>query len=79
MNYYQRIRDLREDNDLKQENIANVLGIKREQYSRYELGKNMMPIDKYIKLALFYNVSLDYITGIIDDPKQIKEIKKWIQ
>lgn len=76
MNYYQRIRDLREDKDLKQEEIANILEIKREQYSRYERGTNMMPIDKYIKLAIFYNVSLDYITGIINEPKPIKEIKK---
>lgn len=72
MNYYQRIRDLREDNDLNQEDIAKLLGIQQTQYSRYELGKNMMSIDKYIKLALFYNVSLDYITGIINEPKKIK-------
>lgn len=76
MNYYQRIRDLREDKDLNQEDIAKILEIKREQYSRYERGMNMMPIDKYIKLAIFYNVSLDYITGIINEPRQIKEIKK---
>lgn len=72
MNYYQRIRDLREDRDLKQEDIAKILGIAQTQYSRYELGKNMMTIDKYIKLALFYNVSLDYIAGIINEPKPIK-------
>lgn len=72
MNYYQRLRDIREDRDLKQEDIAKILDIQQTQYSRYELGKNMMPIDKYIKLALFYNISLDYITGIINEPKPIR-------
>lgn len=72
MNYYQRLRDLREDKDLNQEDIAKLLGIQQTQYSRYELGKNMMPIDKYIKLAIFYNVSLDFITGIINEPRPIK-------
>ncbi len=72
MNYYQRLRDLREDKDLTQEDVAKLLGIKQTQYSRYEIGKNMMSIEKYIKLAIFYNVSLDYIAGIINDPKPIK-------
>lgn len=76
MNYYQRLRDIREDRDLKQEDIAKILDIQQTQYSRYELGKNMMPIDKYIKLALFYNVSLDYITGIINEQKPIRIEKK---
>lgn len=72
MNYYERLRDLREDKDLNQEDVAKLLGIQQTQYSRYELGKNMMPIDKYIKLALFYNVSLDFITGLINEPRKIK-------
>lgn len=76
MNYYQRLRDLREDNDLKQEEIARILNINQTQYSRYELGKNMMSVDRYIKLALFYNVSLDYLLGIIDTPHKIFEKKK---
>ena len=71
MNYYQRLRDVREDYDLKQEDIAKILGINQTQYSRYELGKNMMGIDKYITLAKFYNISIDYLAGIVDKPKTI--------
>lgn len=76
MNYYQRLRDMREDNELKQEDIAKVLNIKQTQYSRYELGKNDMRIENYIKLAIFYNTSLDYLTGIIDEPHKIFPNKK---
>jgi len=72
INYYQRIRDLREDHDLKQKDVAEFLDIKQSDYSKYELGKHMMGIDKYIKLAQFYNVSLDYIAGLIDTPEKLK-------
>lgn len=72
MNYYQRIKDLREDRDLKQEEIAKVLNIKQTQYSRYELGKNMMGIDKYIILAKYYNVSLDYLAGLTNEYKALR-------
>ena len=71
MNFYQRLRDVREDNNLKQEDIAKFLGINQTQYSRYELGKNMMGIDKYIALAKFYNVSIDYLAGLIEEPKTV--------
>ena len=74
MNYYQRLKDIREDNELKQEEIAKVLGIQQTHYSRYERGKCMMGIDKYIKLAKFYNVSLDYLAGIIDSPRTLNGI-----
>ena len=73
MNYYQRIRDLREDKDLNQKQIAEILGIKQSDYSKYELGKHMMGIDKYITLAEYYNVSLDYICGLIDTPRKLKK------
>lgn len=72
MNYYQRLRDIREDNDLTQTQIAQVLDIQQTQYSRYERGAVQMSIDKYIILAKYYNISLDYITGIIDEPQKIK-------
>lgn len=72
MNYYQRLRDIREDNDLTQTDVARVLNIQQTQYSRYERGAAQMSIDKYIVLAKYYNISLDYITGIIDEPKKIK-------
>ena len=71
MEYYQRLKDLREDHDLTQQDIAQVLQTTREQVSKYETGKQMMGVDKYIKLAKFYNVSLDYLTGMIDTPKKL--------
>ena len=63
MEFYQRLKDLREDHDLTQNDIAEVLQTTREQISKYETGKQMMGVDKYMKLARFYNVSLDYLTG----------------
>ncbi len=71
MDRYQRLRDMREDHDLTQEDIARVLQTTRTQISKYELGKQMMGVDKYIKLAKFYNVSLDYLTGLIDTPRKL--------
>ena len=72
MNIYQRIRDLREDNDLTQEQIAKVLNTTRHQIHKYETGKQMMGIDKYIKLARYYNVTLDYLAGLIDFPEKLE-------
>ena len=68
-----RLKDIREDNDLKQEKIAEILQISRQYYSRYELGQVELPIRHYIKLAEFYNVSIDYLTGLVSNPKPIKE------
>ena len=76
MNYYQRLKDIREDRELKQETIAKVLNIQQTHYSRYELGKQMMGIDKYIKLAKYYDVSLDFLTGLIDEPVKLSESRK---
>ena len=64
MNYIKKIRDLREDNDKTQTDIANFLGIKQTVYSRYEVGKNEIPLHHLIKLAEYYDVSLDYICGL---------------
>ena len=61
--YVERIRDLREDNDLKQKTIAELLGTTQQVYSRYENGTNEIPLHHIITLARFYNVSLDYIAG----------------
>lgn len=72
MNYYQRIRDMREDKDLNQATVAEILGISQSDYSKYELGKHMMGIDKYIILAEFYNVSLDFLAGLIDFPEKLR-------
>lgn len=71
MNYYQRLKDMREDRDLTQAEIAEVIGTKQSDYSKYELGKHMMGIDKYIALAKFYNVSIDYLAGLTDKPKTL--------
>ena len=71
MEYYERLRDLREDRDLTQAEIAELLQTTQEQISKYETGKQMMGIDKYIKLAQYYNISLDYLTGMIDTPKKL--------
>ena len=69
MHYTQRLKDLREDKDLKQEAIAITLNITRQQYQLYESGKRKLPIDYLIKLCNFYNVSADYILGITDTYK----------
>ena len=71
MDVFQRMKDLREDHDLSQEDIAKILQTTREQVSKYETGKQMMGADKYIKLAKYYNVSLDYLMGLIDTPKKL--------
>lgn len=60
---YQRIRDLREDNDLKQQELADLLHIKQTTYSKYELGKINVPIEVFIKLADYYKTSIDYLVG----------------
>lgn len=63
MNYYPRIRDLREDHDLTQTYVANMLSMKQSQYCRYEKGYRDIPTDILIKLADFYKTSTDYILG----------------
>ena len=60
---YKRIKDTREDNDLTQKEVAEALGIDFRQYSRYENGKNQIPVNYLIKLADFYHVSTDYLLG----------------
>lgn len=58
-----KIKDLREDNDLSQKEIAKILNISQVAYSYYEIGKRNIPLDLLIKLADYYNVTLDYIVG----------------
>lgn len=66
MYFYQRIKDLREDNDQKQETIAKLLKITQPQYHLYESGKREIPLHLAIILADFYEVSLDYLVGRSD-------------
>lgn len=67
--YFKRLKDLREDKDLKQENVANYLKITRQQYGLYEIGKRTIPVDLLLELASFYNTSTDYILGITNEIK----------
>lgn len=67
--FYQRLRDLKEDKDLKQSSVAEVINVSENQYGRYERGENDIPFEKALILANFYNVSLDYIAGRTNDKK----------
>ena len=64
-----RLKDLREDHDLKQEEIAKILNISQTNYSKYELEKVNIPISSLIVLADFYNTSIDYLIGLTDEIK----------
>ena len=66
---YERIRNLRVDANLTQEKVAQVLDIKQNTYSQYEIGVSRYPIEALIKLAKFYNTSIDYLVGLTDEPK----------
>ncbi len=68
---YKRIRDLREDADLTQKQIAQMLHCSQQVYSNYELGQRDIPTAVLIQLAKFYNVSVDYILGISDKKEQV--------
>ena len=69
---YQRIRDLREDRDLKQRQMAEFLNCSQQVYSNYELGQRDIPTDVLIKLSRFYKVSTDYLLGLTNNPRQNK-------
>lgn len=75
MNYVKRIRDLREDNDLTQTEVAKILNTNQKVYSRYETAENEMPIRHLVALCKFYNVSSDYILGFTNNPKPLP--KDW--
>ena len=66
---YKRIRDLREDHDLTQKQLAKELNCSKQVYSNYELGQRDIPTDILKKLSAFYNVSADYILEITNNPK----------
>ena len=73
-----RIRDLREDNNMNQTQIAQLLGIQQNSYSQIESGKNNLQIDHLIKLSKFYNTSTDYILGLTNEIKPYPRIKSKI-
>lgn len=68
--FYPRLRDLREDNDLTQQQVADFLKMKQSQYSRYERGIRDIPTDVLIALAKYYNTTTDYILGLTNNPKK---------
>lgn len=69
MYFYQRLKDLREDMDLNQSKIADIIKTSQSYYAQYENGKRPLPFDRAIELAKFYNVSLDYIAGRTNDKR----------
>ena len=71
LQHYERLKFMREDHDLTQADIAKLLKTTRQQVSKWETGVQMMGVDKYILLAKQYNVSLDYLLGLIDIPRKL--------
>ena len=72
-NYYRRIKDLREDHDYSQQFVAEYLGMKQPQYSRYERGLRDIPTDVLIRLSKLYNTSTDYLLGLTNLPSSNKK------
>ena len=66
---YERIRDMRVDRGLTQRQIAELLNVSQNTYSQYEIGVTRYPLDAVIKLAEYYNVSIDYLVGLSDNPE----------
>ncbi len=74
-----RIRELREDRDLTQKELAKILSCTQQTYSRYESGEIVIDINNLIKLAFFYNTSIDYLVGITDEIKPYSASKRACQ
>lgn len=72
---FERLKDIREDRDFTQEDIAKLLKTTQEQYSRYERGVRIIPIDRLAILAEYYNVSIDYLVGLTNERKPYPKIK----
>lgn len=70
--YYRRLRDMREDHDLTQAQVADYLGMKQPQYYRYETGIRDIPTDVLIRLARLYATSTDYLLGLTQNPEPYK-------
>ena len=70
MYFYERLKDLREEREKKQIEIAMLLNTSQEQYSRWENGVRELPMHHFITLANFYHVSIDYLVGITDNPNR---------
>ncbi len=68
---YQRVRDLREDHNLKQRDMAKILNCSQQVYSNYELGQRDIPTEILISLSAYYGVSVDYLLGLTDNPSRL--------
>lgn len=69
---FKRLRDLREDKNLSQKRLAEILNMSQTGYSKYETGENDIPTEILIALSKFYGVSIDYLLELTDDPKQYR-------
>ena len=76
MNMNLRIRDLREDSDLTQKQIADMLLCDQSLYSKYERGIRVLPLDAAVKLSAFYGTSVDYLVGLTDESKPYPKAKR---
>lgn len=70
--YFKRLKDIREDRELTQAKVAKILNMKQQQYARYESGKNEIPFEYIIKLAKYYDVSIDYLAELTDEIRPYK-------
>ena len=70
--HYTRLKDLREDHDMTQQELVNLLGMHKTTYTNYEQGKRELPLSLAVRLAKLYNVSLDYIAGLSGEPEPIE-------
>ena len=73
---YGRIRDIRTDRGLTQEDVAKILHVSQNTYSQYEIGTTRYPLDAVVQLAEFYGVSVDYLVGLTDEPTPYPRKKK---
>ena len=71
-----KLRELREEHNLLQKEVCDILGVSQQQYSHLESGKSMLNSEQMVKLAEYYNVSADYILGLIQRPRPLHEYKK---
>ena len=71
MQFNQRLKEIRIARGASQQSVADALGILRPQYARYEIGVYPMPIEHYVKFARYFNLSIDYLTGLIDAPEKL--------
>ena len=70
-----RLKEIREDRDYKQSDIAKVLGTTQQQYSKYELGIQLISVERLVKLAKFYGTSVDYLIGLTNERKAYPRVK----